>query len=113
MYDPNWKDNPNRVNPPDDDGDVGDPYVTHEEICEYLKDPLKMWESISDEAFKPPHNAYDARGSVFLNAQNQIAEEKWNNAIHQAFVDEDFYALGELIMSTALEHAEHQMQLSR
>jgi len=105
MYDPDFKDNPNRVNPPDDD-DLFDAEMqpSHDKIVETIEDPLILWEALSYDGFIPPFSN-DSRG-FFEQRQNIIAQEHLESSLMQAVADKDFKALGEIMFDQICGYAE-------
>ena len=106
MYDPDFKDNPNRVNPPDDD-DLGDVCfeITHEMICEKLRDANFLWEAISLDGFVPPYS--DSAKGFHEQRQNIIARQNLEAQIVNAVVEHDYKALGQIVYDQLTEYAEH------
>ena len=105
MYDPDFKDNPNRVNPPDDD-DLFEAEMqpSHLKIVETIEDPLILWEALSYDGFIPPFSN-DSRG-FFEQRQNIIAQEHLESSLMQAVADKDFKALGEIMFDQICGYAE-------
>ena len=105
MYDPDFKDNPNRVNPPDDDVLFeAEMQPSHLKIVETIQDPLILWEALSYEGFIPPFSN-DSRG-FFEQRQNIIAQEHLESSLMQAVADKDFKALGEIMFDQICGYAE-------
>ena len=100
-----WLDNPNRVNPPDDD------YVFEQEmqpsideIVNTLKDPIILWEAMSVDGFTGPFTGPVV--GIFEHKQNATAQENLESALVQAVAEKDFNALGELVFDQLTTYAE-------
>jgi hypothetical protein len=93
-----YRDNPNRVDPPED---VFNPYgietedkYSHEKLCDELSDSLILWEGMSYDGFTEPHP--QATG-FFMIRQNAIAREEMEESLKYAFASKDFESIGHIV----------------
>ena len=93
MFNSNWKDNPNRVNPPDDD-DLFEAEMqpSHLKIVEPIADPLILWEALSYDGFIPPFSN-DSFG-FFEQRQNLNAAAHLGISRMTEHAEQGFKALG-------------------
>ena len=91
-----YKDNPNRVDPPEDDLN---PYgledeVSHEQVCDTLADPLVLWEGMSVDGVTEP---YPAATTFFYMRQNAMRQADVEEALLYAFASKNFESIGHIV----------------
>ena len=91
-----YKDNPNRVDPPEDDLN---PYgledeVSHEQICDTLADPLILWEGMSVDGVTEP---YPSATEFFYMRQNAMRLADVEEALLYAFASKNYESIGHIV----------------
>jgi len=92
-----YKDNPNRVDPPEDDSNpygLEDEGVSHEQICDTLADPLILWEGMSVDGVTEP---YPAATTFFYMRQNAMRLADVEEALLYAFASKNFESIGHIV----------------
>ena len=96
--DMSYRDDPGRVDPPEDvsnpyDIDADDQY-SHEKICDTLADPLVLWEGMSIDGFTEP---YPRATSFFYIRQNAIRQSDVEEALLYAFASKNYESIGQIV----------------
>ena len=102
-----YKDNPDRVDPPEDSDGVGEP-VSHSEICETLSDPMLLWEAISIDGVAEP---YPWGRGFYEQRQNAIQHERVEEALLLAIAAKDYNAIGEIVFDQVTEYARSMIEV--
>ena len=92
-----YKDNPNRVDPPQDDPNpygLEDEGVSHEQICDTLADPLILWEGMSVDGVTEP---YPAATTFFCLRQNAMRQADVEEALLYAFASKNYESIGHIV----------------
>jgi hypothetical protein len=101
-----YTDNPGRVDPPNE-RDVFEEPITHSSICEYLSDPMQLWEAISVDGVAEP---YPGGRGFYEQRQNVIQHERVEEALLLAIAATDYQALGEIVFDQVTEYARSMIE---
>ena len=93
-----YRDDPQRVDPPED---INNPYgievddkYSHEKLCDTLADPIILWEGMSVDGFTEP---YPKATGFFYIRQNAIRQSDVEEALLYAFASKNYESIGEIV----------------